>query len=110
VQCNSNNACKIKLSDEGNDDDAEHGTCYGTVLVGCGYELEFYFSSDGQYEYAVVPGRRQLVTTEAAEAEAAVVVGEEHVFPTLGEKVKGSTTTTSSSSLRGGAKGWKAMA
>jgi hypothetical protein len=105
--CNDSNACKVKLADSS--DDAVFHTCYGTVLVGCGNELEFYYGPHGQFEYSVSNGRRSLMMeADVAKSDVLNILrspsrssGAEVASTSLREEgVEGVT----SSSLRGSAK------
>jgi hypothetical protein len=119
VGCNYNSGCKVKIA-EPNDDGSG---CYGTVLVGCGGELKFYYGPDGSYEYSVNGRRRRrrldlAKTTDAEEEEEAKAEVEGALSsssleaigsdvadgaPSLGEG-SSSSSSSSNSSLRGGAK------
>jgi hypothetical protein len=85
--------------------------CYGTVLVGCGQALQFYFNN-GQYDYKVVSRRMGLLTgADEAETDLPTVASSPLVVSGRGVADAASSSTlregvkeAASSSLRGGAK------
>jgi hypothetical protein len=111
MSCESSNACKLKLQDT-------RDNCWGTVMVNCGGELDFYYGPNGEFEYRVYSNRRDLMM-EAGAVEllststrgGATNAGGSFSLEDAVKDVVTTTTTTksssSSSSLRGGATGSK---
>jgi hypothetical protein len=116
MSCESSYGCKLKLQDT-------RDSCWGTVMVNCGGELDFYYGPNGEFEYRVYSNRRDLMM-EAGPVEAGAVEllststrggatnagGSFSLEEAVKDVVTTTTTTTKSSSgssLRGGATGSK---
>jgi hypothetical protein len=98
--------CKVKLQDA-------RESCWGTVLVGCDGELDFYYGPNGEFDYQVINSRRGLVEGVEVDAELADILpsssrGRAASSPSFSLE-DGVTEGVTSSSLRGGAKGPKGI-
>jgi hypothetical protein len=108
MQCDpgATNQCLLKLThDHANTDDS--GTCYGTVGVACGFTLEFYYGPSGQYEYAVTASNRRSRSRSMEEEGTALPDAHVVSSPLEEDAVAGSSSSSSSLSLRGGRGGAK---